>query len=581
MRCKKKNPVGAEEKRRKVFLMEFNKSMKKINLVLSFKTSLVLCLFTLVILASWLTFVGSALAQQGDANQNGGKAVLKVDDFKGINKESLSVDDEIRKLEMPTFRNLRALRIDAVDSEKQKEDFLDLFQSINGVALLTLNYLDKTVASGLVSQSQMTDAKVSQQLLKQISWATNEIASPDRKQLFRDFNEKVEVCLASIEAGGSSNSGNNGTSSEMKGYAAKVLESMGGKEFGKCDIRCGKKATITLEKKIDYDDKSDGKTKKGLYEYCVCCAETVMEVSNAIDKSSSKEAEGKGISLWDKIFLGNQGGTEEGDEGIQALVKEAKIMRAFYGDILYIYDEDKDAGVQKTTTQLPAASIGALIIAVRDGYSDNALSKEAKSIFEDALPEGKFKGIYPSVQEIIETWPPKDLTDKKETAEYWELWEAASLGKILFAYDLYAWQGFGTPEGEDRDKWPNGWLENDTTCRTTRAFVSSWADASALSFLYKLHILNRVRVEELMTLSNAVSEYEKNRARGLIARVDRHFKVAEEQILGERFAENRNVVANMTKEKDQALAVSTLMMSISTGIPTDRSTSGWGAAGGL
>ncbi|MDR2337483.1 MAG: hypothetical protein LBE20_02395 [Deltaproteobacteria bacterium] len=515
-----------------------------------------------------------------DSSISFGQTSMKNEDAPEITslKESatdLAVDDEIRKLEMPTFRNIRAIRTELVDNKVQRDDFLDIFKSINGIALLTLNYLDKTVASGLSTQSQITDNKVTQHLLKQISWATHEIARPERKQLYRDFSEKIEFCLAKEEKG-----------KDISKYGEKVGGLVADNE--KCKEVCGEKptdsVTVTDKKKVTIEGKN-----KGIYDWCICCAELIVKTNRPEEGKGSSQEDEEAISLWDKLITGNKGGTE-GD-----IVTEIKHLRAMYGDILY--KEGKvgetggsgssgNEGSQKIWTEYPAASIAKMVYAIRDGFEKNeklTLHEEAKNLLSASLGKSlskssgtsgtstststkDFMGIYTHTVEAIKGWPPKNNGGKIDET-YLKHWGYASLGKLLYAYDIEAWLAFTSQRPNN-----GNWNIDDNANKTIKALVSYWADTAAVSFVRSIHIRNKGRIEDFMTLSNVLSEFEKEKIRNMVNRVEKQFVVVEELAVMERFVENKNIVAGMTQEKDKALAVSTLMMAIGAGIPTDRST---------
>ena len=493
---------------------------------------------------------------------------LETPKIEGVDRKNISVDDEIRKLEMPTFRNVRALRVELADNVKQRDDFLDFFKTITGISMLTLSYLDKTVAAGLTNQAMITDNKVTQHLLKQISWATNEIARPDRKQLYRDFNEKIEYCLVSYEEGGNN----------VSEYGKEVGNKIKNQEKQVCKSQCGEPDFQDM-KKIKWESGTTGGTsgsekgkKRGIYDYCVCCAEVMVKTNNdlaGITGTTGDSQNNKAVSLFDKLFFGNK--KTDGDADLK---KEVQGMRAMYGDIMY--NKDNSADGQLIMTELADASIAALVYAIRDGKVKDftGVNANAKKIFPDKIAGNDFKGVFPALVAIIKDWPPKDLSNPGE--EFFKNWEQASLGKLLYGYDIESWLVFGKrPKGAGSS---GNWDIDADANKTIKALCSYWAEASATSYVRSIHIRNKGRIEDFMALSNVLTEYEKEKIRGLISRVEKQFMMMEDLAVVERFAENKNIVAGMTQEKDRALSVSTLRMAIGSGIRTDRNT---GFAGGV
>ena len=109
--------------------------------------------------------------------------------------QSISTDDEITRSTMAVYQPLRKIKFAIAESEKERDDYLDLFKTLRGVANLTLSYLDKTVAAGLATTESQVNQQSQNQLLKQISWTNSRIANPQRSQIYVDADEKVQACL--------------------------------------------------------------------------------------------------------------------------------------------------------------------------------------------------------------------------------------------------------------------------------------------------------------------------------------------------------------------------------------------------
>ncbi len=108
---------------------------------------------------------------------------------------NLGVDDEIMKTSMAIYQPVHYMNDDFTNSETMRDAYLNRFSSTFGVAKLTLDFLDKTVGSGLTAVQMHADQNTIQNLLKQISWSQARVANPDRDHLYIDTDEKVEACM--------------------------------------------------------------------------------------------------------------------------------------------------------------------------------------------------------------------------------------------------------------------------------------------------------------------------------------------------------------------------------------------------
>lgn len=108
---------------------------------------------------------------------------------------NLGVDDELSKATMAVYQPLHQMADEFSMDKRATDQHFALFNTIRGIAVLTLSYLDKTVAAGLATTQQQVDEHVTQSLLKQIAWTSSRLANPNKSQLYVDTDEKVEACM--------------------------------------------------------------------------------------------------------------------------------------------------------------------------------------------------------------------------------------------------------------------------------------------------------------------------------------------------------------------------------------------------
>ncbi|MDX1402585.1 MAG: hypothetical protein R3245_11740, partial [Kiloniellales bacterium] len=269
---------------------------------------------------------------------------------------NIAVDDEIYKTTMAMYQPLRWMERDFAESKIARDDHLGLFETVQGVATLTLSYLDKTVAAGLASLQQRADMNTNNHLLKQIAWSTRRISEPQREHAYIDTDEKVEACLQELAAtsfvmdeegakGGDEYTGER--SDERVRFSAKAggkNAKSGGKQeiIDACKPYCGEYEDSQGEKG---GEKNGG---GGAYAFCICCAERSTAFNLGMIKAKSgKKAEGeeqeeKGdyFSLVDRLFYGKNepsyqlGGDPNASEAkLKYMKKVVDYFRLFYGDI--------------------------------------------------------------------------------------------------------------------------------------------------------------------------------------------------------------------------------------------------------
>lgn len=274
-----------------------------------------------------------------------------------LSMTNLLVDDEIHKSEMFVFRPIHEIRQNFLEDEKQAEHYLDSFEKVRTISLMTLEFLDSEVSSALKSAWQQSDMDVVQQLLKQVAVNTSELASPDREQIFRDYHEKFEACMWS------------------KGDAS-TLETANGE-----DRETPMFKHVNLGSCLDADSdcrklhgKEDGSVSEtALFHFCSCCAEKELNLNDStVDKT--EDAEGySGLKPWDKNLC---------EEYIERMEGEAKGEGYGSGSFGYVNDVNTDDGeLAEVTFSLVERTFMGLDYTPKD-YSgkENASPKELRRL---------------------------------------------------------------------------------------------------------------------------------------------------------------------------------------------------------
>jgi hypothetical protein len=410
-----------------------------------------------------------------------------------LESENLGVDDEVYKSSMAIFRPLRQLKEEDAESETFRDDYLDRFQTMLGVSQSTLSFLDKTVAAALTSSDAIINQNTTQHMIKQIAWATNKMANPNRSHVFLDTEEKLSACLKG-----------NGKSEDDRIQLANC----------------------------DGDDKC-GKADKGVYSYCVCCAELSTKINSTIKDGDEGE-----FRVSERIFFGAKG--PEGDKA-DYMKEVVEAFREVYGDIIVEGKDDTD-GVITTRYEYPRLSLPMKINAIRDGCSEGGTCQGNANgqCTDPKINDGTFvcpitgvkvkNGIYKSLVSLIRAFPfGEDQINAvfgsvggSGNTNFENAWIEASVGRMVTAADIARIRALGdiSEDLSSKSDWePEGRL---------RRFLNAFADSSALSAFKRFHVRMQSVVYDHMQLSQKATPDDKQRILDLLGRVTANFALAEE-----------------------------------------------------
>lgn len=509
------------------------------------------------------------------------KRVFPENGILGLGKLDLHVDDEIDKSQLITFQSIPTIAKGFADNQKARDDHLNLFATVRGVAISTLSYLDKTVAAALATTQQQVDQDVIQQMLKQISWTNAQIANPDREELFQDINEKFEACMWMA-----------GRLEDMNTDA--LPDYLKHVSFTFCNTEGNECAEAYSHNKSKAYDDYKGRDYPWAYHYCVCCAERDVGVNRSTVNSQVKSpVEKKGWSLVERLFFGNRranlikGFSNNCDkdasplssgcgERIETIEHLAKYWRALYGDYLAIdpstqvdtgrlftevYGEGSEpdpnvVGRIKIVYVPPYLSVPQWIELFRNfselGETDKELNAivnacgKGDSMLEKLYPyytsidkfyycpitqESLKWGICPALKEILakfddgtigDCYKNETTTEKCDPVKVEQQWIEASLGGILTAKDFVVLSGMRASTGGSSSSSSSG--KENVGDRRDR-WIATYCDSAAATAFKKLHLRMMSITLDFMTYNTKLTRNQKDRVMKLMNRVSSYLEL--------------------------------------------------------
>ena len=489
-----------------------------------------------------------------------------------IKKEHLSVHDEIFKTSMAIYQRKDKIQESFTKSKKARDRHLDLFKTLRGVAILTLSYLDKTVANGLASVRQQTDMDTTHQMLKQISWINTKIANPHREFLFNDVDQKFEACMLENSQGG------------------------GAKKSSKPEY-------VNNECK-DCEQIFD--PKESTYHYCVCCAETSLEVN--VGTKGSPSFNGKAgmfgvgaadntqvYSLANRAFMGikkpGRGvGTTHGNDAGEEIENFDKRFRAIYGDVIHYRKKGEDK--LKTRYIPPLLSVASWIGVLRDKPSENAnrnntspkdpgaVTKTIDGVnikYVDVFKGDLTYGICPSFRQIVEWVATNDddgnQFEKKKRQEHetvLQFWTEASLGGHFTVADIR----------NVVDMSPVSYDPSVPVKRKER-FINAFCDASAVNAFKKAHLRMSAIALDHIALNRKITAVERREILSLINRVSEYLGLGIADSRGPTVEMLHALAVETDRKKEAERSSITTAMNAAMSNSQKRNTDPWGGGGAV
>ncbi len=417
----------------------------------------------------------------------------------------IGTDDEVLKTSMAVYQPLKRLRKDFLEDANLRDKYLESALTVRGIAVMTMGFLDKTVGAGLTAVQQQADQNTIQELLKQVSWTTSKLANPDRAQLYRDTDEKLEACLEYAIT-------NERAEAKTSNTTRKIV-----------DFTCSDSCGPPPAPRFPYRDKGkDGKKEgNGSYSYCVCCAETKHELNKLREKGSDKSGyKERTWSLAERAFYGTNE-LLDGTDGGKSKAKVEKMVRVFremYGDVV-LEDPAAAGAASKGEPYLryvyvfPKFSVQRRIDALRDGCYYCEGSECKLSITGDACPLrelGMTYGICPAASKILKEWDTiLARGGAGVTSDIVTAWLEASMGGALSGRSFRSMLSLTGNDAKSVEE-PGGKL---------RRFLDAWCDASARAAFVRYHTQLSAIFGDHLTLNRQITDADRARMIDLISRV--------------------------------------------------------------
>ncbi len=420
----------------------------------------------------------------------------------------IGVDDEILKTSMSIYQPIRRMQKDFLEDQAARNAYLDNALTVRGIAIMTMGFLDKTVGAGLTSIQQQADQETVQNLLKQISWTTSKMANPDRAQIYRDTDEKLEACL---EVAFQSQA----PTASIQGLSRKIVS------FDCDEKKCGTAPVATKPYRTTTSGETAYKQQgNGTYAYCVCCAETKDEL-NKINENNPDT--GVRYSLASRLFYG----TKKPTASTLKMTRMLNWFRKTYGDVIV---QNKTAGgPDKIFTYAyvpPEYSVRRLAAAFNDGCKEP--NSAAEVVFNDTpgtncpmiLRDFKIKyGICPALVNVLHNW--RAINNRAtRTTEHVRMLLEASMGLMLTANDVENLLGFngGEPDGLPAGKEPTDGM---------RRWIRNFCNASSFTAVTRFHTKQSQIINDHLILNQQLTSIEKGKILELMSRVSQHIALAE------------------------------------------------------
>ena len=445
--------------------------------------------------------------------------------------KNIGLDQEILKADMPLFYSLERMKRSLHNSEHLRDKYVDSYQSVRSVAILTLSHLDKTVGAGLATAENQAQLRTTNNLLKTMNYAIARMSTPRLASVIDDTQEKLVQCMFGETAL---------ETTSIEGKTNRYIFS------AETAPECGEDPKINWELEAN----PDSKIALSRYDYCSCVADSSIAPNLATDAylPVSRSVSNGEYSTVDRLFFGaditstKHLGQEAHREIIQEIQNLALDFKETYGDIVLtvnkdISDDRQGRGLGRgliRKIQDPRYSPREMVTYFRDGCVRN-----------DGEPCNKFQevqGICPALKKILWTFGT-DMGDnslvyesiqkdgngnplfkgRQSERRFW--YEVASRGGIILtAGSIEAILDLDNllpkrPLGMDYDFVANGNL-------ATARFIQQYCDNAAIAHFKKVHNRMSVMVRDMLAINTSISDSDKSQLMALVNRVNDYVNLA-------------------------------------------------------
>lgn len=425
--------------------------------------------------------------------------------------ENIGTDDEVLKSAMTIYQPISRLQKDFLEDKTARDRYLESALTLRGVAIMTMGFLDKTVGAGLTAVQQQADQNTVQQLLKQVAWASSKLANPERAQVYRDTDEKVEACLEIALT-------KRAAKKQVRDTTRKIVEF-------ECSPLCGEAPDQSA--KLPYRDTSGkGKEGNGSYAYCVCCAETKIQPNKLLEDGKAGGDDERKWSLVERVFKGTKELKSGDNNEKERIEKGIRGFKEMYGDVVMQMHGQETQGSSEEpwlqfVYQFPKYSVQRRIAALRNGchYCEGGNCKISDQGTACPLQElGLEKGICPSIAFLLKHWEEINRRDNpRRDSEVIKAWLEASLGRMLdgrIIQNLLVLNGSDPAKIEE----PDG---------KTKRFLDAWCDASAIAAFTRYHVRLSAAMADHLALNRQITDRDKALLSSLLSRVSEELSLSQ------------------------------------------------------
>ncbi len=389
-------------------------------------------------------------------------------------------------------------------------------QSTLSVSSMAMGFLDKSISSSTSSTMQLAYLDSLAHLMKQVSWNTARLTTPNRDTLYRQIDEKFEACM--LNANNSNTIG--GTSSDAYAHVATDCPS-------ECDS-----------------------VKPIVYSYCTCCAERSVTVNNSSTGtgSSGNGSNGSGsvsrfaerlckgneptgcnanqdqtFSLVERAIVGTKrdySATQAGSTNFSPL-QLAYNFQDLYGDWCSYNCESNGVKYIKTKYVAPLFSVQQQVQFIRNGGEKSQMlqtgtvkycdSSNPAAMFAHCPSSGEnVAGVCTAFRAILELvrlnkYEEMRADPNSDTAKQLNnLWTIATIGSPWTRQDFANVMELGDPPYY--------------TSAYQERWIESYCDAAATTAFKRIHLRMASLVADHLTMNLKLTPQERNQVLGLLNR---------------------------------------------------------------
>ncbi len=459
----------------------------------------------------------------------------------------MGVDDEILKTSMAMYQPIHRLQLDFLNDKQARDRYLAQGLTTRGVLLLAMGFLDLTLGSGLKDGQQQTDMNATQELLQQVNWSLERLASPDRAQVFKDTDEKLEACLEIAI-------NQNVAKEQITGLTRKRVNFT-------CDKnKCGDKPSGS-DPYATYNTSNPEEMGNGSYAYCVCCATSETKLNglgedNSVTPQGINGADANTWSLVDRAFYGvsKQDQRTRGQSG-DALKEFVDIFKDLFGD--YLLKEETDGGEKFISSRYatPQVSIQKFVALHKNrchntgGFepkSDLSGSSSADCQLKDEDRFGIKYGICPSIMKIAAKWD--QTLEGNPDGEFPRYMAEASMGQPIYGAVM---DSIMTMVSNSTNK-----IEENKESLKVASTIEAFCNTSAVSAVVRHIAFYKNIVNDVLVYNTVISQRDKALVGQLI---DRYFEAVrladlDEQSKFRAYAITQGLNMNRDRQNLQALS---------------------------